>query len=332
MRTVRMAIAALAALLWSCTVNNGEYRSISGNAWGTVYHITYNGPEALSDSILDEIARVNMSLSAFEHGSTLYRINAGLTDRADSMFAAVFAEARGVWQASGGLFDPTVGPLVKLWGFGNLGETPEPGPEQIEAARAKVGFDRCRLEGLRLIKDDGMEIDFAAVAKGYGVDLIAALLRRNGCTDYMVEVGGEVAASGVNPKGIPWRIRIDVPGIDERESVISLDNRCVATSGNYRNYRERPDGSHYGHTINPLTGYPAATSVISATVVAPRCATADALATALMAMGGSMDADSAAQAIRTAYPDAELYIVAAEGGSAVTRHYPQRKTAALTSR
>lgn len=335
MKTVRFAVAALAAFLWACAGNQDIYRSISGNAWGTVYHITYRGAPALADSILAEIERVDSSLSAFNHESTLYRLNASETDCADPMFAEVFAEARGVWEVSGGMFDPTVGPLVKLWGFGNLGETPEPDSAQVDDARSKVGFSRCRLDGLQLIRDtEGMEIDFAAIAKGYGVDRIGSVLSRNGCKDYMVEIGGEVAASGVNSRGSLWRIRIDAPGIDESESVLSLDNECVATSGNYRNYREHADGSRYGHTINPLTGYPASTPIISATVVAPRCATADALATAVMTMGSTLAPDSIAARIQSAYPQTDLYIVTAGRSDAapVTLRYPRRKTAATASR
>lgn len=332
MKPIRFVIAIFAACLCACSSTNDSYRSISGSAWGTVYHITYNGAPELADSILAEIERVNASLSTFNAESTLYRLNSGATDVVDSLFVDVFAEAAGIWQVSDGLFDPTVGPLVKLWGFGNLGETPEPDSAAVDSARALVGFDRCRLRDLHLIKDiKNMEIDLAAIAKGYGVDRIALALRRNGCNDYMVEVGGEVSASGLNPNGRHWRIRIDAPQIDEHQAILSLDNECVATSGNYRNYRERADGSRFGHTINPLTGYPAATSVISATIVAPRCATADGLATAVMTMGSVMPIDSIAKKIQAEYPYVEIYIVADSDGEPHTHIFPRHKPTTATS-
>lgn len=332
MKPIRFVIAIFAACLCACSSTNDSYRSISGSAWGTVYHITYNGAPELADSILAEIERVNASLSTFNAESTLYRLNSGATDVVDSLFVDVFAEAAGIWQVSDGLFDPTVGPLVKLWGFGNLGETPEPDSAAVDSARALVGFDRCRLRDLHLIKDiKNMEIDLAAIAKGYGVDRIALALRRNGCNDYMVEVGGEVSASGLNPNGRHWRIRIDAPQIDEHQAILSLDNECVATSGNYRNYRERADGSRFGHTINPLTGYPAATSVISATIVAPRCATADGLATAVMTMGSVMPIDSIAKKIQAEYPYVDIYIVADSDGEPHTHIFPRHKPTTATS-
>lgn len=332
MKPIRFVIAIFAACLCACSSTNDSYRSISGSAWGTVYHITYNGAPELADSILAEIERVNASLSTFNAESTLYRLNSGATDVVDSLFVDVFAEAAGIWQVSDGLFDPTVGPLVKLWGFGNLGETPEPDSAAVDSARALVGFDRCRLRDLHLIKDiKNMEIDLAAIAKGYGVDRIALALRRNGCNDYMVEVGGEVSASGLNPNGRHWRIRIDAPQIDEHQAILSLDNECVATSGNYRNYRERADGSRFGHTINPLTGYPAATPVISATIVAPRCATADGLATAVMTMGSVMPIDSIAKKIQAEYPYVDIYIVADSDGEPHTHIFPRHKPTTATS-
>lgn len=332
MKPIRFVIAIFAACLCACSSTNDSYRSISGSAWGTVYHITYNGAPELADSILAEIERVNASLSTFNAESTLYRLNSGATDVVDSLFVDVFAEAAGIWQVSDGLFDPTVGPLVKLWGFGNLGETPEPDSAAVDSARALVGFDRCRLRDLHLIKDiKNMEIDLAAIAKGYGVDRIALALRRNGCNDYMVEVGGEVSASGLNPNGRHWRIRIDAPQIDEHQAILSLDNECVATSGNYRNYRERADGSRFGHTINPLTGYPAATPVISATIVAPRCATADGLATAVMTMGSVMPIDSIAKKIQAEYPYVDIYIVAVSDGEPHTHIFPRHKPTTATS-
>ncbi len=279
-------VPVLACLVTGC--NRQEYRRTEGAVWGTVYHITYKSDRNLDDSIVAEMQRVNMSLSTFEPRSTIARINAGITDTIDELFADVYLAAADVYDISGGMFDPTVGPLVNLWGFGSEGDRPEPEAFQVDSARALVGFGRTRLEGGRVVCDTaGMRFDFASIAKGYGVDRVAAMLKRNGCDDYLVEVGGEIAAAGNNPSGKPWSIAIERPEEGSAPgasvvSVVKLTDMCMATSGNYRNYRRRTDGSSYGHTINPLTGYPSETNILSVTVVAPTCIQADALATALM--------------------------------------------------
>lgn len=279
-------IPAIACLVAGC--QQQEYRRTEGAVWGTVYHITYLSDRCLDDSIVAEMQKVNMSLSAFEPRSTLARINAGKTDTIDELFADVYRAAAEVYELSRGLYDPTVGPLVNLWGFGSHGDRPEPEAFQVDSARALVGFGRTHLEGNRVVCDTaGMCFDFSSIAKGYGVDMVAAMFKRNGCNDYLVEVGGEIAASGNNASGKPWNIAVEQPEAGSAPgasvaTVVRLTDMCMATSGNYRNYRQRPDGSYYGHTINPLTGYPSQTDILSVTVVAPTCVQADALATALM--------------------------------------------------
>lgn len=267
-----------------------QYRTAQGGVWGTVYHITYQAEHDMTDSIIAQMRCVELSLSAFDPASTISRINRGETDSADKMFAEVFDMSLYVNRITGGAFDPTIAPLVNLWGFGykDNGAVLPDSAKVAEALRA-VGIDRCRMNGLTITRADSTtEFDFSAIAKGYGVDCVAAMLRRNGCSNYLVEIGGEVAASGVNPRGSMWRVAVDAPVSgspgDSAIQIIELDNSAVATSGNYRNFREISPDSVIGHTIDPHTGYPVATSVLSATVTAPRCVLADALATACMAM------------------------------------------------
>lgn len=275
--------------LASCSDN---FYSFSGYTWGTTYNISYRAGTNLDDSITGAMLLIDSSLSMFNPCSTVARINACTDMSADAPLAEVLELSRRVHRASGGAFDPTVGPLVELWGFGTNGEQAAPDSAAVAAALDRVGLDKCHLADGRIIMDsDSMRLDFSAIAKGYGVDLVARTLQRNGCTDYMVEIGGEINARGLNRHGQPWRIQIDAPVADadgriahDRLMVVELRDAAMATSGNYRNYRDMPDGKRIGHTISAATGYPVATSTLSVTVVAPECALADALATAAMAM------------------------------------------------
>ena len=182
------------------------------------------------------------------------------------------------------VYDPTVGPLCELWGFGKSDFHEAPSDSAIAAVLESVGIQECRIDsaGRVIKKTSGTLFDFSSVAKGYGIDCIGRMFDRNGVQDYMIEIGGEVLVSGVNPKGLPWHIQIDSPSgglshepFEVRE--LGPEKTALATSGNYRNYRTDCTGTTFGHIISPVTGRPAATSVLSVTVEAPQCALADAL-------------------------------------------------------
>lgn len=257
-------------------------------AWNTAYHITYQSPDDLSDSIRLIFENVDQSLSPFNSGSTVTAINENTGDIADDYFIAVYNKSRQINAISGGIFDPTVSPLIRAWGFGQ-GHEVSADTLDVDSVLQHVGINKTRLENRKLVKDDpAIEFNFSAIAKGFGVDCIAEMLERNGVTNYLVEVGGEIRAHGVNPQGEKWRIGIDRPDADAKPSeivsAISITDCGVATSGNYRNYHES-GGRRFGHTISPLTGRPAETDVLSATVIAPTCMEADALATCCMALG-----------------------------------------------
>lgn len=306
-----LTFCVLAGLLWSC--GRTEYRRAAGAAWGTVYHITYRADRDLADSVVAEMRRVELSLSMFDAASTVSRVNAGETDVVDSMFRDVYAVSALVNRLTGGFFDPTVAPLVDLWGFGRRGVPATPSAAEVDSVLRRVGIGRSRLDGLRLHRvHPDMEFDFSAVAKGYGVDRVAAMLERNGVRDYMVEIGGEVRTAGRNPSGQVWRIAIESPASampgDSAMRVIELDNAAVATSGNYRNFRGLSADSVIGHTINPLTGYPEARQTVSATVIAPDCALADALATACMLLS-----PDSAMALRDSLPGVRIILLTKDG-------------------
>lgn len=278
-----------------------QWRHMQGCAWSTTYHITYLSREDLTDTVQRVIRDVELSLSAFNPSSAVSRVNRGETDTLTPELAEVFNISRRVNAYSNGRFDPTVAPLINLWGFGPdmamREEGVEPTQEQIDSALALVGIDECRLKKLVLKrKAPGTQFNFSAIAKGYGADCIGQALERNGCTRYMVEMGGDISLRGMNPKRGLWRIAIDqpdslaVPGTMEINAVITATDCGIATSGNYRNWRQAAASGKVGHTIDPYTGRPETTNILSATVVAPTCAEADAYATACMASPRAADA------------------------------------------
>lgn len=322
-RLLPIAAAALWACCSLCVACSGRasaYRHEEGTAWGTVYHIAYRADKDMSREIAAAIAEVNATLSPFVDTSEISLINRGELSLPGENFREVFAMSQHVCSISGGAFDPTVAPLVNLWGFGygRAASGNAPSDSQIDSAMQSVGLLECYIDSAGLIhkKSELTEFNFSAIAKGYGVDLISAALRRGGCSDYMVEVGGEIRVGGCNPRGEAWRIQIDAPVSDTlraehaRMAVVALTDCAIATSGNYRNFHMVGD-SVSGHTISPVTGRPVQTSVLSATVKAPTCALADALATAAMALG-----DSAALAMIARVPDAEALLVVASADSA----------------
>lgn len=292
---LRLLYILLGAVVMAGCSGNSEkqYRQTEGATWGTFYHITYNADKDLSDSIMGVMHDIDMSLSPFQKESVISHINRGENMAADSMVASVLALSQRVSALSGGAFDPTVAPLINLWGFGYGEAADGDGPSQarIDSCLQWVGVGECHIdaEGIMVKKHPKTEFNFSAVAKGYGVDKVAEMLRRNGCTDYMVEIGGEIALSGVSPRGGNWVIQVDAPVYDAEGAIhnelvcLSTTGAGIATSGDYRNFRDTGNG-RVSHTINAFTGRPVATGTVSATVVAPSTALADALATAVMAM------------------------------------------------
>jgi len=271
-----------------------EYAEINGITQGTTYHIVVEKTPGLDVMILRQqietlLTEIDNSLSIYNDSSLISLINSNRSDLTDTLFRQVFRTSALISDQSGGLFDITIGPLVKAWGFGPdaLKRFDE---SMLDSLLALVGMDKLRLEGDRLVKaDPGMFIDFNAVAQGYTVDLVADLLARSGIAQCLVEVGGEVRTLG-NKNGKGWRVGIDAP-VDgnyipgaELQATIRLDNRALATSGNYRKFYVE-NGVKYSHTIDPRTGYPSRQTLLSATVIAPTGAVADAWATACMVAG-----------------------------------------------
>lgn len=286
-------ISAFLLTFASCTPT---FFTSDGSTWGTDYHIVYRAPHPLDDSIAACLRQVDSLFSLFNPVSELSEINAGIRHSVSPQFTHLLKVSQEVNRLSGGLYDPTVAPLTRLWGFGP-DDTALPSDSAVDAARALVGVGDCYVDtaGILHRKTPDTQFDFSSVAKGYGIDLVAEMFRRNGCADFMIEIGGEISVQGLNRQGRPWRIQVDSPtgGLGhERLRVVELGPQPVAmaTSGNYRNFRPDGQGGVYGHTISPVTGRPVQGRVLSATVIAPDCTLADALATACMAVA---DPDSA---------------------------------------
>lgn len=297
----------------SCTSNKtvSKYITNDGSIYSTFYHITYESPDGadLQKEIDATLHELDLSLSTFKTESVLSKVNTNQPVVLDEYFINVFTKSLEISALTNGAFDATVAPLVNVWGFGfRKKETVT--PALIDSIKHFVGYHKVRLEEGKVVKDDErIMLDFSAIAKGYTVDVVGNMLRAKGCKNYMVEIGGEVVAYGVNKEGNVWRIGINEPNDNEPASpvslhaIISLNNKAVATSGNYRNFYVE-NGKKYAHTINPFTGYPVDHTLLSATVLADDCMTADAYATALMVLGVD-DAFKLAQTIKTI----EVYLI-----------------------
>lgn len=285
------------------------YQTDQGVVFGTMYKITYQSKENLKTEIEAELQKVDLSLSPFNKQSVITHINNNTDMQTDSLFDYVFCLARQVSEETHGAFDITVAPLVNAWGFG-FKNAAQVNPQTIDSLRQFVGFEKIKLENGKIIKSDPRTmLDCSAIAKGFGVDCVARFFDRKGIRNYMIDIGGELVMKGENAKMEPWRIGINKPIDDslavnqELQTVLQISNVGLATSGNYRNFYYK-DGKKYAHTIDPRTGYPIQHNILSATVVATNCATADAYATAFMVLG----LDSA-KAICHAHPELDAYFI-----------------------
>lgn len=282
------AAAAALTLILLTGCSRSEYRSVQGMTWNTLYNIVYESDSDLQDSVTAAMKRVEMSLSPFEKRSVISKINRSESDSVDALVELVFAESQRINRLSGGMFDPTVAPIINLWGFGYENPDSLPTEAAIDSCLSLVGIAECRIAGnLMVKKHPGTQFNFSAITKGFGCDEVGRALASAGSENYMVEIGGEIRMRGLNPRGGKWRIQIDAPVqdpvADVRMAVIEVTDCGVATSGNYRNYRDTEKG-RIAHTISPVTGLPVVPEMLSATVIAPETMTADALATACMAM------------------------------------------------
>lgn len=265
---------------------------IEGKAQGTTYHITYydSNNRNFQSEIIALLQDFDKSVSTYIPNSIISRINSNQKGvRVDNYFTACFKEAKKVWKNTNGAFDPTVYPLVNMWGFGP-GKKEKIEKTKIDSVLQFVGFDLIQLKGNKIIKKDPrVALDFNAFAQGYSVDVVAEFLNTKGILSYIVEIGGEVYAKGKKPNGDYWKVGIEKP-IDNKEATnpikafAKLENLAIATSGNYRRFIIE-DGVKYAHHIDPKTGYPTKNNLLSASIFSKKCISSDANATGVLVLG-----------------------------------------------
>ena len=270
--------------------HNMPYQKCAGTIFGTTYHITYQYDDDLQPELEARMKDVDNALSMFNKESIIAKVNNNQPVELNEMFVEVFQQAQKISEDTDGAFDITVAPLVNAWGFGFKNEQ-MPDKHAVDSLMAIVGYKKVSYDGKHIIKrDPRITLDCSAIAKGYGVDVVARLLEEKGISNYMVEIGGEVVTHGISEKRVPWKIGVTKPTDDplqegnELQTVLNLTDKAMATSGNYRNFYYKGKRK-YAHTIDPKTGYPVQHSILSATVLTNRCMRADAYATAFMVMG-----------------------------------------------
>ena len=285
------------------------YQKNADFIFGTTYHITYQCDSNMAAGIKAELLKVDQSLSPFNDKSVITAVNQNKAVQLDSMFLDVYNLALQISEETDGAFDITVAPLVNAWGFG-FKNSALPSSYQVDSLRQIVGYQKVSLENDHIKKKDPrIMLDCSAIAKGYGCDVIAKYLRSRGVKNFMVEIGGEIVTSGLNPDRLPWKVGVTKPSDDslstshELQTVLNVTDMAMATSGNYRNFYYK-GGKKYAHTIDPKTGFPVQHNILSATVIAKSCAEADAYATSFMVMGLEK-----AQKVMERRPELMAYII-----------------------
>ena len=291
-----------------------KYIFNEGQIYGTIYHIVYESPAGkdLKPEIDAELQRLTLIFSTFNPESQISKVNKNIPVELDPLFINCFNCSMKVSELSEGAFDITVAPLVNAWGFGftNRQKITQP---LIDSLLLVTGYKKVKLEKGKVVKENpGIMLDMSAISKGYTCDIIGSFLAERGCRNYMVEIGGEVVAKGINNRGTVWNIGISKPdetsyyAREDIQAVVKLPGKALATSGNYRNFYVQ-DGKKYGHEINPHTGYPAEQNLLSTTVLANDCMTADAWATAFMVLGLEKSVE-----IQKKLPGIEVYFIYAD--------------------
>lgn len=314
----------LFSLLLCCSCKEEQYFEVRGTDLHTPYFIKfqYTESEELAKEIHAELLSYYHTLNPFDSTSIISQVNRNKDIEVDDLFVEVFNKAMEVSKETDGIYDVTCAPLINLWGFG-FSKTDSVTPALIDSVRSYVGYNKIRLQGRKVIKDDPrMLLNFSSLGDGCSCELISRLLDSKGIKNYMIYVGGEIVTKGVNKNGRCWHVGITKPTDDPQGTNQEYDVKVetcgrygIATSGDYRNFYIK-DGKKYAHTINPRTGYPAGQPVLSATVVASDCIFADAYATAFMAMGREE-----ARKVKERVPDIEyMFIYSDDNGDLKTEY------------
>lgn len=297
------------------------FRTNEGLVFGTVYKITYQSQEDLHQEIKQALQDVDNSLSPYNKNSIITRINHNEDTMLNKAFTDVFNLSQRISQETDGAFDITVAPLVNAWGFG-FKHALTMDSLKIDSILQFVGYNKIKIDNNKIIKqDERIMLDCSSIAKGYGVDAVSQLLKGKGIQNFMVDIGGEVVVKGKNPRMKQWRIGINKPIDDslsinqELQTILEVTDLGMATSGNYRKFYYK-DGKKYAHTIDPRLGTPIQHNILSATVIAKDCTTADAYATAFMVMGLEK-----AKVFCESHPELNAYFICSGNSGAYNIYY-----------
>lgn len=336
-KRVLFSFVFLLFVLLSCKKEKSYFEE-RGSVFHTIYSIKYQSSKQLTDKIDAEFQKFSLSLNPFNPNSVIAKVNRNEPVELDEWFVTVFNKSLEVSEKSGGAFDITCAPLINLWGFGfaNMDSVSQ---HLIDSLKTFTGYQKIRIGDGKIVKDDPRVIlNTSAIAKGFSCDVIANLMEREGVENYMIDIGGEVVVKGVNASGNCWKVGINKPEddstgmVNDVEEIIQLCKKGgIATSGNYRNYYIK-DGKKYAHTIDPVTGYPSEKSILSATIVADDCMTADAYATTFMVLGVE-----GAKELAKKVPEIEYFLIYAdeEGrhrfaySEGILQYLPDRKELAI---
>ncbi|MCK3684334.1 FAD:protein FMN transferase [Maribellus sp. YY47] len=312
---MKIRISILVAALFfmaACQQPVAKYIANNGTVYGTYYSIKYESPDGsdLQEKIDEEFHRLTLIFSHYEKASTISKVNRNEAVTLEPEFINCFNKAEEISVITNGAFDITAAPLINAWGFGPE-HRQKMTQEVVDSLKALIGYQKIRIVDGKIEKDiPEIQLNMSAIAKGYTCDLIGEFLAKHGCLNYMVDIGGEVVAKGNNDKGRTWTIGIREPSEDpfrnDLNAAIRLPDRALATSGNYLNFYEE-NGKKYAHTIDPSSGYPVQHSVLSSTVLANDCMTADAFATAFMVLGKDAGIEVASKV-----PGLEIYFIYAD--------------------
>lgn len=283
-------LALLIIFLVSCNNKEPKNTKLSGQVFGTSYSVIYNSNENYEKQFDSLFYVINKSMSTYIENSDISKINRNEAVEVDEHFTNVFKTSKTIYDVTSGAFDPTIGAVVNAWDFGPEGKIVSLDSLKIDSLMLSVGLDKVKLRRNAISKQNlNTYLDFNAIAKGYAVDVIATYLESQNVNDYLVEIGGEIRCKGMNKeKQSNWMVGIDKPNFDGSQSVIkaiNLIDGAMATSGTYRKFKLDAEGNRYAHIIDTETGYPSKTNVLSVSVIAYDCMTADAYATAFQAMG-----------------------------------------------
>ncbi len=273
----------------SCEKEQRKNIKLSGTVFGTSYSIIYDSKVNYETQFDSLFYVINKSMSTYQANSDISKLNRNESNVVDDHFIKVYETSKTIYKATEGAFDPTIGAVVNAWDFGPEEKIMNLNKLKIDSLMMSVGFNKVQRIQNRINKPSGTFIDFNAIAKGYGADVIGAYLESQKIRNYLVEIGGEIRVKGKNTeKQLPWKVGVESPNFDEKQSIlktVSLHDEAMATSGTYRKFKIDENGNRYAHIIDAKTGYPSKTNLLSISVIAENCMTADAYATAFKAMG-----------------------------------------------